>query len=520
MKLQVAVSAFKAKATPFPAFWLGIVILIAVAIRLFVLRYFQVITGDGLALVSMAEDFVSGDFLTAGWGYHHQPLYPVLIALGSLLTHDFELSGQLISVAAGVLLIIPVYLLAKTMYGEQAAWMASLLTAFCPYLVRYSVDVVKGSTYVLLFTLVVYCGWVALVRGAPIWYFLFGLAAGAAFLTRFEGIGLIGLATVATLGSRVYNSQTTLRRVVLSLACLLCGFLLITTPHFLLVHHQTGLWTLGKKLAYYVTPLNVGELAHESNLELRSTRVFIRKHIEYAFEMYTQHLPKVFPPSLILVSGVGLFRGAWSLARLKKELYLAFFVLSYLIAVPLLLWPQPRYYLFALPVLCIWLAKGVIELQDWLLNTLRGLELPRAAHLAQLSVMKHAALGLVILTMLPMTFFPIFSSVVPIERKQVGLWMRDNLPPNPVIMTYRSQYVLYAEGVHVGVPKGDLSGILEHAREQGVDYFVVDERTTKDERPDLRFLLDEENAPEELELIYKHDVPGSRVLVYALRPRD
>ena len=81
----------------------------------------------------------------------------------------------------------------------------------------------------------------------------------------------------------------------------------------------------------------------------------------------------------------------------------------------------------------------------------------------------------------------------------------------------RKPYVaFYAEGRHLYLPEGDLSRILEYASQQGADLLVVDKEWIPSHNPQLKFLLDERDAPKSLVLVYKTAVKNREILLYQL----
>jgi hypothetical protein len=60
-------------------------------------------------------------------------------------------------------------------------------------------------------------------------------------------------------------------------------------------------------------------------------------------------------------------------------------------------------------------------------------------------------------------------------QKEVGLWMKENLPSGSKVMSRLPQEAFYAELAWVGVPGEGYGGVLREARLKEVRYLVVDD---------------------------------------------
>ena len=90
----------------------------------------------------------------------------------------------------------------------------------------------------------------------------------------------------------------------------------------------------------------------------------------------------------------------------------------------------------------------------------------------------------------------------------------------------------YAGGRHLYLPAESYATVVSYARRKGVDYIVVaarcDTSPDSDSPPELcvqntplAFLLDETQAPPDLQLLYEEtEKPEYKLLVYGLRSRD
>lgn len=230
---------------------------------------------------------------------------------------------------------------------------------------------------------------------------------------------------------------------------------------------------------------------------------------------YYYSIPSIFPALLILLIGVGLFRREWTRERFKKEIYMASVVVY-----PLLLYPlshiEFRYLLSVLPIAIIWSANGITELQNWLDQNTADLKID---WLKQRLIFKNLVFVIVLLSVIPMiALIPFHNySDQPTEHKEAGLWMKENVPQNPVIMAKRPYIAFYAEGTYIPIPYANYTAMMRYAKLHNVKCIVMDEKETPKLRPQLAFLLDETKAPkDDLKLIYKDSKTHNKIVIYEL----
>lgn len=203
-----SISAVSRRITDWPARYQHRLIFLAilgVAIILRVLRliHARVISPDGTgyirdALAIGTEGLRS--LFQSGFGDNFS-VYPILLYLVDRLVGDPVLSGQLVSLFFGCLLIVPVYFLAKETMGPRAGLIAAFMAAVHPHLIRYSAEVLKDSMlFFFAITSVALALW-GHRRKNYVVIFLAGLAAWATCLVRIYGIVVVASITVAIIVS-------------------------------------------------------------------------------------------------------------------------------------------------------------------------------------------------------------------------------------------------------------------------------------------------------------------------------
>lgn len=161
---------------------------------------------DALIYMTMADRVASGN-IDAAFEFNTRipPLYPFLMAYIVKAGASAWLAGTLISVVAGTLLIIPVFVIANTLFGRFVAFGAAFLCATHPYLIRISADIMRDPLFLLfLFSSVMFAVLACAPSRKRCWY-LSGCAAGLAVMTRTEGTEMI-LVLITWLGIEFFRS--------------------------------------------------------------------------------------------------------------------------------------------------------------------------------------------------------------------------------------------------------------------------------------------------------------------------
>jgi hypothetical protein len=152
-------------------------------------------------------------FTAAKENSFYPPLYSFLILLVNYLFHNLETSAKLISMLAGTLSVIPVYLIAKRLFNSRTGIYAAILVAVSPEIWRWQIRVMTDSLFTFFFLLSIYfllkkedvnaskhnskpadCRLPTAYSLAFAWFF-----AGLASLTRYQGIALIPPLIIVTI---------------------------------------------------------------------------------------------------------------------------------------------------------------------------------------------------------------------------------------------------------------------------------------------------------------------------------
>ena len=475
----------------------------------------HVITPDGVGYVSLGRELMAGNF-GAGMSPYWPPLYPVLVGVSSVFFNDIEFAGRFVSVLAGALTPVPVYILARVSYGVRVARLAAFLSALHPLLIYYSTLVLTEATYTLLFTCGVLTGWLALRGGRTRTFLLAGLWFGACYLMKPEAAGFVVLLAALAFAAKLFGKRMSLRKLVAGVVALCVGFALLALPYVFYVQRVTGAWTLSTKMGGHMwqgtrRASQMGPQVSPLVPDAATALVQLAKALRHEYEIFNLILPPVF----VLFVGLALFRRSWTKEQASRELYLALFMLATLVGYAVTL-PNIRFLVPLLPLLICWVAKGVVEFEGWVLGTLGG------TRGKILSTGRRLAVPLVVVV-LAASLVPLFVYLLRGDKwsdyhgqKLAAQWIRAQGETRARrIMSTVPVTAFYAGAEHVTLEDEEYAAFVERARRERVDYVIINERNLKHMR--LRTLLDEESGHEGLRLVHRLvEAPGHRVLVYTL----
>ncbi len=183
---------------------IGLLIVLAGALLGWLAAHTEVLFADGLRYVRQARTLERGSWTEGLIRAVDHPVYPLEIALAHRLIggegpESWQAAAQAASIAAGLLLVVPLYLVARELFGDATAWLACALTFAVPLTGHVFADALSESTFLLFWTWGYWTALRFLREGKFVWLPpTIGLAA-LAYLSRPEGL-LLPLALAATLG--------------------------------------------------------------------------------------------------------------------------------------------------------------------------------------------------------------------------------------------------------------------------------------------------------------------------------
>ena len=473
--------------------FLGLAVLTALSVRLFLLWNYYCISTDGVSYVSAAKDLYAWD-LNAALSSVYPPGYPALIAVFYSFLREWEWAGQMISLVAGVGLLFPLYALLRSVYGASVARIGCFLAAISPYLALYSVHVRAESVFIFLSVLALSVFHRGFERRNVRDFVAGGLIAGFAYLVKPEAIGFVIMIPAVLVILWWARREWEFTGIARASAGLLSGFVLFAMPYIVYLSNVTGQWgTLSRKAG---VTLAVG--LRESGLldddiltdfptrESMSLPEFVADHpwvytkkvfIELAFLVptYLEALYYSYAPFLI-IGFLGFFYARpWERKDFLLFVYLIFFSLAFTA-----IYLNRRYLVQVVPISMGWTAAGVI----WCWNWAKRNWSERTTRIAALTV---AAVFLAVT--LPKTLKPVSQEKK--YLKDAGRYIRQLYGPGPLsIMVSDRRIAFYAEAEQVSMT-GSESELFAQLRERKAEFLAAETVWLKKRYP---MLLDSAGA--------------------------
>lgn len=225
--------------------WLLLLLVVAAGLRAWQITHTEVATRDSIAYTRYAWRLGVEPFTHVAQTSEHHPGYPILVYLASIPVRDavpddlpyaMQLSAQLASCLAGILLVVPMYLFGCELFDRRISFWATLLFQVLPASGRLMPDGLSEPVFLLFAATSLFAACRAIRTGRLLWFTLAGLSSGLAYLTRTEGLILAAVTgLVLLLGQLRRQTKRSWTRVVLSGSVLTFAALVMAAPFMLLI---------------------------------------------------------------------------------------------------------------------------------------------------------------------------------------------------------------------------------------------------------------------------------------------
>ncbi|MCU0644497.1 MAG: glycosyltransferase family 39 protein [bacterium] len=551
---------------------LFIIIAIALLVRLFFLRFEYAAGWDEINYLKLGASGAIHGFSHVLHPYW-SPLYPFTIALMGKVCPNYELAGRLVSIIFGTLLIVPVYFFSRKHFGRRAAILNSLLIAFFPALIESSTADETEPLYIFVAVTGILTGFSVLNHKSVFRAFVVGILFAFAYLTRPEGIGLyfvfIGILVCVTLFEIVMYRKF---RSALILIVVTLGFVITSSPYLIYLKKTTGQWTISSKgttnfqgeisvmenadksdglnpwlklskdnttlpdddiyhtgefLKKSYQPVAGNKTSEEQQVVSATLFLIVKKFLKNFLQVIKGGIAQVLGLPILALIILGLWGKAWDKKRMIRDGYLLTYVgFFWFIVVPMFHFTE-RYMLPMVPIVLIWSGIGIEYLMEWFEKTWESFDLKLKSN--KMVMLRNAF----ILIFIASLFIPAYIRVIarnpfdatewaePVEQKKAGLWLKKYCGNEvPVVMAWSHAVSFYAGNYNINqsitIPHNDLDRALVYAKYRGAGFLALNEKN-KTSFPTINYLLDENQAPPELKLIYKDDsIAGLKTLIYEI----
>jgi 4-amino-4-deoxy-L-arabinose transferase-like glycosyltransferase len=364
------------------------------------IRFSGEISQEGAEYASIARSLLEGGGYVGigqeGPNLFFPPLFPFLIEGVTFLTGDVEMSGLIVNVCMGSILVFPVYLIARQMYDKRLALGAAFLIGLHPFLIRLSATVFCESTFVTIVMAASAMAILAMAKPTGRALATTGGLYALAYLVRPEGLVYMLVGTLLIAGRLWLRSRqitlSALRRVLLVPAV----FLLLAGPYIGWLSLQIGEFRIEGK-----SPLNIetvmrmqqGASMDEARMlvdaDLNARGVAIQPHrgvirsfkpdikslmlmaaskcksvIRDAAVAITSSLEFGSLPLFVLVV-LGFFGRPWGQSLAMIQAYLVSILFTSVLATLCIYYTDDRFYVLFVVCFCIWAPVGIAFLVDW-----------------------------------------------------------------------------------------------------------------------------------------------------------
>lgn len=463
---------------------------------------------------------------------HLPPVVPFASAALLKLGLSPDWATATLHIITGALLCLPIYALARDIYGRRAGFIAAVLVAVYPALAAWPFlwSTMTESPFLLFTFTGVWAVRRSLASGRSGWYAGTGLCFALAYLTRPEGLtyfAVLGLFMVGWhLARRTFWRAATIARLALAVAVCLVAM----SPYVVYLHRVTGHWVLSGKVGLIldIAPAYIAhdQAAHDRAVAgLDSTGREIMwaspERFEKSLTGYILNSPArffyqvrrnmaetwlalfhqdLFSPWVVALAVLGMFAVPWDrrcwwdegllwAALIPLASFWVFFVID-------------RFLVGALPVGLIWAAAGLDYLATWAIRSVGSLRSGLGGSAAIL--VAAVPLAATVAFCLFVTPAQLREGIdrMPWNNVAAAHWLAANSPAGAVIMARDTEIGLYSDRPTIASPNATWPQVLGYGKARGAQYLIVGDVELTSLRPQLSFLLDPAKAPPEAEFLH------------------
>jgi len=505
------------------ALWLIFLFFLSLGVKAYLLFEFPHVVftneADAMGYFAIAKSIIN----TWGLGdtsIHFPPFYPFVIAITSLFTGEIEIAGRVVSCIMGSLLAFPVYLVGRELYGKRVGLLSAIVAIFLGTFVDLSLQPLSQMTYILLLITGIYLGIILIKSRSLTLHLLLGLTFGAAYLTRPEGLVPFAVVGMTVSIAALNELSLPIRRRVTSIFLMLLGFSVLALPYINYLHNQTGIWTISGKSSAAVIGTDAsarllpgGKTLGEASRGkvglgdlFPSPEAFLKTYWGN-IARFAAIIPDHFPVKYLILAFFGLLFAIKSIfdaeKSLRKTIVLQIFILLACLAAILPVFAfsgigmAPSYFLPLFYLIILWFARGVAGVEDLFFNFIK--KLTGSGFFERIKKWSLLSFSVV--------FFFSYSSILPVWNemnsedfrvyaasdefflKDTGKWLKDNTSKDSAIMSRWSNMGFYADRKWVYIPDGEISEVVNYAKEHNVSHIIIDSNAIPRRRPKLGPLL-------------------------------
>ncbi len=430
-----------------------ILLLVAIGIHSWQIHRTAVIARDGVGFMRYAWQLESqpwGEVLRAN---PHPPGYPLMIHIVSIPVRYFaggieseimQASAQWANALAGILLVIPMYLLGRTLFDRRVGFGAAFLFQCLPVASRAMADALTEGTYLLFLVTALLFAVDAVKHRSVIRFGLCGVFGSLAYLTRPEGALVVVAASIVMLAIQILPAMRwPWRRMLACGTALAIASLAVAAPYMLIIGHVTNK-TTGRNILQSahqgMTPKDAAPTTVCASMPLAvfgpESREMstVRRHL-WCLGAIAEEVVKGYHyvAWLPAIAGLWWFRNCW---RKSTESWVLLVLMLLNVTV---LWRvayveayvAERHSLTLVMCSIVWAVATIFAVSDKLATASRHFA-PQRVRLASSTLWATILLTMLVVSGLPKSLAPLHTNRTGFHA--AGVWLAQNAGPDSYIM--------------------------------------------------------------------------------------
>lgn len=183
---------------------------------LFIARLNADLNYDGEIYINAAMRLAKGLY-KEGLAIYPMPALSLIISTLNALIGNWIISGRAIALVSMLLTVIPLYFLARRLFNSHAAFWCCLCYILLPETLNLSNSVLRDPPFILLFTLAVYFGIVALQTNRVVALLFSAFWGAISTIFRIEGLIIFPIGLFAIIGMAFCSHERSVKILRMSL---------------------------------------------------------------------------------------------------------------------------------------------------------------------------------------------------------------------------------------------------------------------------------------------------------------
>ncbi|MHB1422550.1 MAG: ArnT family glycosyltransferase [Gemmataceae bacterium] len=228
---------------------LAILVVLVVGVRAWQITHTEVASRDSITYIRIAWQLEHGSWREVMPASPQHPGYPLAVLGMSLplrqyfpddLPRAWQISAQLVSAFASLLLLVPMYYFGRAVFDRRVAFWACVLFQCLPTSGKIMGDGLSDTLFLLFACAGLWLAGLALRRRSHLLFALTGLAGGLAYLTRPEGALVVAAAGLVLLAMQwMQRWRQPWRKMLLQGSVLSLTALTVMAPYMLVIQGLT-----------------------------------------------------------------------------------------------------------------------------------------------------------------------------------------------------------------------------------------------------------------------------------------